>query len=280
MIVVGTAGWSIPRACQPLVPGEGTHLARYAQALRGAEINSSFHRAHSRDTYRNWARQTPAAFRFAVKLPGQITHDLRLRAARRPLAEFLDQFAGLGRRLGPLVVQLPPSMQFEPRVVRTFFTLLREQFDGLVACEPRHASWFGDRAQAIFEQHRIARIAADPAVVDAAAVPGGWGGLCYFRLHGSPRKYWSDYDAQRLEAWSGMLQRLPRGTDAWCIFDNTASGAALGNALQMSRLLLSSRRPAAPSRPARRTAPPRRRAPASSAACARPPRRAAPPARC
>ncbi|MEO8307422.1 MAG: DUF72 domain-containing protein [Pseudomonadota bacterium] len=208
-------------------------MRRYAQVLRGVEINSSFYRNHARTTYARWASQTPRAFRFSVKLPRQITHAQRLRAARRPLQEFLDGVTGLGRRLGPLVVQLPPSLAFEPRIARTFFALLRQLHAGPVACEPRHPSWFDARADALLRRYKIARIAADPVVVPAAALPGGWHGLVYYRLHGSPRKYWSTYERKRLAQWARELKALPRGTTAWCVFDNTASSGATGNALQM-----------------------------------------------
>jgi uncharacterized protein YecE (DUF72 family) len=139
LIIIATAGWSIPRACATRLPGDGTHLGRYARVLRGTEIDTSFYRDHAPATYARWAKQTPRHFRFAVKLPGRITHAGGLRAARRPLQEFLAGVAGLGRRLGPLIVQLPPSLGFEARVARTFFTVFRELHAGAVACEPRHA---------------------------------------------------------------------------------------------------------------------------------------------
>src|SRR5688500_7656937 len=97
-ILVGTAGWSIPRASAHHFEGEGTHLQRYARVLPCAEINSSFHRPHSARTYAKWAASTPPAFRFAVKLPRTITHDQKLRRARGPLERFLEESAGLGRR--------------------------------------------------------------------------------------------------------------------------------------------------------------------------------------
>lgn len=233
MIVIGTAGWSIPRACARRFPHAGTHLHRYALVLRGVEINSSFYRHHAIGTYAGWAQQTPRAFSFAVKLPQRITHDERLRAARRPLQDFLASLAGLGRRLGPLLVQLPASLAFDPRVARGFFALLRERHDGPVVCEPRHASWFETDANGLLLRHRIGRVAADPAVVPAAALPGGWPGVVYYRLHGSPRKYWSIYELERVAQWAQALRGLPRGTPAWCVFDNTAGGGAAGNALQM-----------------------------------------------
>lgn len=237
MIVVATAGWSIPRTSASGFAGDGTQLQRYARVFRGAEINTSFYRDHAFSTYERWAKQVPRGFRFAVKLPRVITHDGRLRAARRPLEDYLAGLAGLGRRLGPLVVQLPPSLAFETRVARNFFTLLRERHHGPVVCEPRHASWFEPPAEALLVRHHIGRIAADPAIVPAAAQPGGWHGIVYYRLHGSPRKYWSVYDTERLNEWARALKALPRGTLAWCVFDNTASGGAAANALQLLPLL-------------------------------------------
>lgn len=237
MIVVATAGWSIPRTSAARFGAEGTQLQRYAAVLRGVEINSSFYREHSRQTYAGWARQTPRGFRFAVKLPRRITHDQRLGSARRPLAQFLEQIEGLGGRLGPLVVQLPPSLEFDLRVARKFFRLLRELHQGPVACEPRHASWFEPGPEALLLHMHISRIAADPAPTPAAGHPGGWPGLVYYRLHGSPRKYWSIYERPRVDAWTRELQALRRGTLAWCVFDNTASGGAAGNALQMREMV-------------------------------------------
>src|SRR5687768_7415869 len=119
-VVMGTAGWSIPRDATTAFTGEGTHLERYARVLHVAEINSSFHRPHAATTYAKWASSTPPHFRFAVKLPRSITHDGRLRRARQPLERFLAESEGLGRKRGPLLVQLPPSFAFERRAVCRF----------------------------------------------------------------------------------------------------------------------------------------------------------------
>jgi uncharacterized protein YecE (DUF72 family) len=237
VIVVGTAGWSIPRPCGGRFPEVGTHLRRYGQVLRGVEINSSFYRHHATETYALWATQTPRAFSFATKLPRCITHDQRLRAARQPLKQFLASVTGLGRRLGPLVVQLPPSLSFEGRIAGGFFALLRQHHDGPVVCEPRHPSWFGAGAERLLLRYRVGRVAADPAVVPAAALPGGWPGIVYYRLHGTPRMYWSVYETERVAQWAQALRAIPRGSLAWCVFDNTAGGGATANALQMLEML-------------------------------------------
>ena len=233
MILIGTAGWSIPRASASHFAPEGTHLQRYARLLDCAEINSSFYRPHSARTYAKWADLTPASFRLSVKVPRVITHDRKFRRARDPLEAFLAQTRGLGRKRGPLLVQLPPSFAFEPRAASGFFTLLRSLHRGPVVFEPRHATWFSEKANALLVRHRIARVGAHPAVVPGAELPGGWPGILYYRLHGAPRKYWSSYEPGEIAAIADALRAVPVRTDAWCIFDNTASGAALANALEL-----------------------------------------------
>lgn len=239
---VGTAGWSIPRQSSHRCEGEGTHLQRYSRLFRCAEINSSFHRPHAATTYAKWAASTPDGFRFAVKLPKQITHVLKLKGSRVALEQFLAESAGLGHKRGPLLVQLPPSFAFDARLAGRFFTLLRSLYQGPVVCEPRHPSWF-EQGEALLTSFEVARVAADPPPVPGAALPGGWPGLTYFRLHGSPRTYWSSYTNETL---AGIAQALRgRGGEAWCIFDNTASGAAFENAWQVRSMLAEPRAVAA-----------------------------------
>jgi len=140
----------------------------------------------------------------------------------------------LGERLGCLLVQLPPSLSFEPGVATAFFTALRSRSAAPVACEPRHASWFTPEAEEILIEFEVARVAADPARVPSAGEPGGWPGLVYFRLHGSPRIYYSAYEEEYLDALASRLEEhTAAGRQAWCIFDNTVLGAATRNALDL-----------------------------------------------
>ena len=231
MIRIGTAGWGIPRAATDQFPGTGTHLQRYARVLNCAEINSSFHRPHARAVYEKWAAMTPSDFRFAVKMPRTVTHDATLKRTRPLVERFFSEASGLGVKLGPILVQLPPSLEFNARTAHTFFTLLREHARGAVVCEPRHESWFSEKAEALLVRYEVARVAADPSRIKPAKRPAAWPGIVYYRLHGSPRKYWSRYPADRIQAWAEDLRAA--SVDAWCIFDNTASGAAIENALEL-----------------------------------------------
>lgn len=241
---IGTAGWVISRDTAERFPGEGRHLERYAQRLRCAEINSSFHRSHRPHVYERWAAQTPPGFAFSVKLPKTISHVARLRGARDALDRFLDESAALGERRAVILVQLPPSLAFEARTAGAFFTRLARRFDGDVVCEARHPSWADAAADRALAGLRVGRVAADPAPFPAASRPGGWlgphgdgaGATVYHRWHGAPRMYWSRYDAGWLRARADELARWPAGTRVWCVFDNTASGAAIGNALELDAL--------------------------------------------
>ena len=230
---VGYAGWSIPRQYAERFPEQGTHLERYAQRLPAVEINSSFYRPHRPATYARWAALVPEPFTFAIKVPKEITHTRRLRDVAVPLERFLSESSALGTRLGPLLVQLPPSLRFDAAVVEGFFSMLRAHFSGSVVCEPRHASWFTTGTERLLQTAQVARAAADPALVPEAAQPGGWPGLVYYRLHGSPEMYASTYSASYLEKFAQQLHLSIQAVPAWCIFDNTALGAATANALDL-----------------------------------------------
>jgi len=238
---IGTAGWSIPLRAAAAFPGEGSHLARYSRVFDCAEINSSFHRSHRPAVYERWAAQTPAAFRFSAKLPRAITHEGRLRGARPILERFLDEAGALGDRLTVLLVQLPPSLSFETRPVRAFFELAHRAFDGAIVCEPRHPSWFTPASDAVLAAAQVGRVATDPLRSPAAARPGGWlgpggdgrGAVVYHRWHGVPTTYRSPYEPAWISAHASELASWPPQADVWCIFDNTASGAAAVNALEL-----------------------------------------------
>lgn len=252
LIAVGTAGWSIPKAEAHRFAPTASHLARYASRLPAVEINSSFYRPHRPSTYARWAATVPDGFRFAVKLPKAITHERRLADASDALERFLAEAGALGNRLGPLLVQLPPSLPFEPAVAKIFLGALRDRFAGDVVWEPRHASWFSPEADRDLAAFRVARVAADPAPAPGADEPGGWPGLAYYRLHGSPRIYYSPYGPERLDALVRTLSaQASRGAAAWCIFDNTALGAATADALgTLERLTGSPGSPGSHERPA------------------------------
>jgi uncharacterized protein YecE (DUF72 family) len=241
-IRIGCAGWSILSRHAAHFESDGSHLARYARRFDVVEINSSFYRPHAAATYMRWAAAVPRGFRFSVKLPKHITHEARLHGVGAALSAFVEQVAGLGSRLGGILVQLPPSLAFDARTANAFFAMLRRRTAAPVACEPRHASWFEPTADGIWQRHAISRVAADPALGAEAARPGGAGRWSYWRWHGSPRMYYDGYDERRLQDLAAALRtHATRRRVAWCIFDNTAGGHAIADALRLQQLTRSAR---------------------------------------
>ncbi|BCT94129.1 hypothetical protein LYSHEL_31560 [Lysobacter helvus] len=220
--------------------GEGdSALARYATRFSVVEINSTFYRPHKPETFVRWAATVPRAFRFSVKLPKAITHEARLVRCGPLIAQFADEVSGLGAKLGGVLVQLPPSLAFDARVAGAFFTQLRKGFDVPIACEPRHASWFAPGVDRVWDRFEVARVAADPPQPEGAGEPGGAGRWHYWRLHGSPRMYYSAYDDARLaEIATQLKMHARRGRPAWCLFDNTAHSHALVDALRLQALVI------------------------------------------
>ncbi|WP_425414731.1 DUF72 domain-containing protein [Pseudoxanthomonas dokdonensis] len=215
-------------------------LARYATRFDVVEINSSFYRPHRHATYARWAASVPAGFAFSAKLPRTISHELGLRGCADVLQRFLDQVDGLGDKLGGLLLQLPPSLALDMRVAAGFFRVLRNRSAADLVCEPRHPSWFSDAAAAFLQRHAVSRVIADPPRVTGAVAPLAGTAWPYWRWHGYPRVYYSDYSEAALQqlAQAARASASAAGRAPWVIFDNTAHGFAIANAARLQQLLL------------------------------------------
>lgn len=230
MPFIATAAWSIPKTVAQRFPATGTGLERYAAVFKGVEINSTFYRHHQAKTFERWAASVPEHFRFAVKIPREITHDARLHDIGGLFDAFLDEIHGLNEKLGPLLCQLPPSLAFDAKTANEAFAAMRRNHAGTIVIEPRHKSWASEPAEMLLQRHAIERVLADPAPVWPEA--GFDEPPKYVRLHGTPKIYYSSYSEADIRRFGKRLAE-----DSWCVFDNTASGAAIENALTMRDLL-------------------------------------------
>ena len=234
---IGLAGWSEAtsrfRALYPLPPEmpKPSGLQRYAHTLDFVEINASFYRNMRRSTYERWAQDTPPHFGFSVKMHRGFTHFHRLKDTTA-LPAFIEAASGLGEKWQALLVQLPPSLQFDAESASQFFADVRRQYAGSIACEPRHDSWMTPDAAALLARFVVGLVRVDIPQADDTVGPGP----VYVRLHGSPRRYFSAYTSDQLRSLSSWLQDLP-GRARYVIFDNTGSTAATRNALELHSLL-------------------------------------------
>ncbi|HEY0033758.1 MAG TPA: DUF72 domain-containing protein [Devosia sp.] len=228
---IGTAGWSVDRSL-PDFPQEGTALERYASVFSAVEVNSSFYRRHRPATWQRWHDAVPSTFKFSVKLPKTISHEKLLSDVDGEIDNFFSDIVPLGAKLGAVLVQLPPKLVFEAEVAEPFLGALRSRTAVPIFIEPRHVSWA--EASSLVGRFDITRVYADPQH-EVLRPAQNQNGISYLRLHGSPKIYYSAYPEQDIAQYAGMLDSI--ASSSWCIFDNTASGAAITDALRMQALV-------------------------------------------
>ena len=237
-LLVGCAGWTIPKLSAARFPLDGSHLERFAAVFGAVEINSAFYRPHRPATYARWAASTPDGFRFSVKLPRAISHDAKLVEPETVLDRFAGEANALGDKLGCILVQLPPKLAFDGAVADHFFTALRQRFGCMFACEARHPSWFDAEATALLTAHGVTRVIADPPVGQSGPHQPTSNAI-YLRLHGAPRVYYSDYSAAALaELGAAAASHVAAGRQVWCIFDNTLSPTFVEQALVVQDIVV------------------------------------------
>jgi uncharacterized protein YecE (DUF72 family) len=169
-------------------------------------------------------------------MPRSITHESRLRRTAGEVSRFYDEIEHLQPKLSAVLVQLPPSLEYSAALVRSFFAAAAPARRTAITCEPRHPSWFSAAADEALRRMAVSRVAADPARCAGADVPGGANRLAYFRWHGAPRMYYSQYSESRLAEFAARLKTTGAG-NVWCIFDNTARYAAWDDALRFMSLM-------------------------------------------
>jgi uncharacterized protein YecE (DUF72 family) len=231
---IGTAGWALPKAQRTSPLGSQSVLEHYAALFDAVEINSSFYRPHRRATYERWRESVPESFRFSVKLPRMITHELDLADCQGETISFMQSVGGLEQKLAVLLVQLPPGGIFDESVASAFFDVLRQETSAHLVCEARNPSWFANEATSLFEAYGITRVVADPVPTGCEFAAQTTARFAYFRLHGSPRMYYSPYSIDYLK---GVAAVAGAAAETWCIFDNTAAGAAWSDAATLQRLI-------------------------------------------
>jgi uncharacterized protein YecE (DUF72 family) len=219
----------MPAALSDKSPERRSHLEQYSQYFNAVEINSSFYRPHRCNTYQRWSASVPGSFRFSVKMPKLITHEHRLLGCADVLHAFLHSVAGLGEKLGVLLMQLPGSAVFDEKATHEFLELLRKHTAAKIVCEPRNPSWFVSDADELFARFGVSRVSAHPVPRHCPDRALESSDFLYLRLHGAPHMYYSSYSTEFLQGIRSQITPAGYG-EAWCIFDNTAEGAAWPNA--------------------------------------------------
>jgi uncharacterized protein YecE (DUF72 family) len=235
-IRIGTSGWQYRDWRGPFYPRAlptARWLEYYATGFATVEANSPFYRLPARATFEQWAARTPDPFTFAVKASRYLTHVRRLQDPADPVARFLERAAGLGPKLGPVLLQLPPTMRLE--LGRLAETLAAFGEAVRVVVEPRHESWHVDALYDLLADHDAALCLWDRRSQHGPLVrTASW---CYLRLHEGRTATPPGYGRRALATWAARLvERWGPGADGYAYFNNDAGAAAVRDARTFARL--------------------------------------------
>lgn len=244
-VLIGTSGWQYRDWRDGLYPAgvaQRRWLEHYATQYLTVENNSSFYRLPASGTFGGWRARTPDDFVMAVKASRYLTHVRKLRDPAGPVARFLGAAAGLGPKLGPILLQLPPTLKAEPALLYACLAEFRTARlpAGIgrlrLAVEPRHASWWTEEIQQILAAHDAALCWADRLGRPVTPLwrTAGWG---YLRFHEGTADPWPSYGRQALRSWADRVrQAWPGDTDVYVYFNNDPGGAAVVNSAVFAAL--------------------------------------------
>jgi uncharacterized protein YecE (DUF72 family) len=243
-VLIGTSGWQYRDWRGGLYPAgvaQRRWLEHYASYYQTVENNNSFYRLPAAETFAGWRARTPADFVMAVKASRYLTHVKRLRDPREPVARLLGAAIGLGVKLGPVLLQLPPTLKAEPALLDACLAEFHRARPAghsrlQIVVEPRHASWWTEEIRRILEAHGAVLCWADRLgrPVTPLWPTADWG---YLRFHEGTADPWPSYRTQDLEAWTGLIhQAWPPGADVYVYFNNDPGGAAVVNSATFAAL--------------------------------------------
>ena len=243
-MLIGTSGWQYRDWRGGLYPpgvAQRRWLEHYATHYQTVENNNSFYRLPSSETFAGWRDRTPADFVMAVKASRYLTHVRRLRDPAEPVARLLGVAAALGSKLGPVLLQLPPTLRAEPSLLEACLAAFRRAgFPGhgglRVAVEPRHASWWTEEIRRILAAYDAALCWADRLGRPITPLwrTASWG---YLRFHEGTADPWPSYRKRELATWAGRIrQTWPADADVYVYFNNDPGGAAVVNSATFAEL--------------------------------------------
>jgi len=237
---IGTSGWTYRHWKETFYPAElkqADWLEFYASHFDTTEINYSFYHLPKPETVKKWAEKVPDTFRFSAKLSRGITHFSKLNDCSVQLEKFFNSFSHMGKKLGLILIQLPPSLHFDPERIEKFFDDLAPYSQFEFALEARHASWYLPESLATMQQHKIANVISDSngrfPYSDAVTAHN-----VYIRFHGPAALYSSGYSDEQLSEYATTIQGwMAEGRTVWAYFNNDNGGFALKDARTLKQLV-------------------------------------------
>jgi uncharacterized protein YecE (DUF72 family) len=238
---IGTSGWSYKHWQGVFYPHEirpEKYLEYYITRFSCVELNSSFYNLPGMTTVEGWKTRTPENFSFCLKMSRYITHQLQLVNAGEALENFFQIFGRLRDRLGPVLVQLHPGLQYDRPLIIDFLEILKENYNQYrFAIEIRNVSWLNETFFDILSEYRTGFVIAD----SGNRYPGREAvttDFVYLRFHGREQLYASDYNEDVLNSYADkIILWLEADKEIWAFFNNDFYGYAVKNAGQLEQIL-------------------------------------------
>ena len=236
-IRIGCSGWNYKHWREAFYPqGMPVRLwfDHYAATFGTVEINNSFYRLPTAETFDKWREQAPPGFCYAVKANRFITQAKKLKDCEEPMQRMLAPFRHLGDRLGPILYQLPPSLTLSLDRLRDFLALLPPDLTHVF--EFREKSWYTDEVLALLDAHGASFCVHD--MPGSASPRCAAGPIAYVRFHGGEGKYWGRYSDDRLLDWTDwIVEQAKGGRNVWCYFNNDIHAHAIHDALTLRAMV-------------------------------------------
>jgi uncharacterized protein YecE (DUF72 family) len=250
-IRIGTSGWHYKHWLGTFYPPgvrQSNMLEYYVSRFDTVELNNTFYRLPSEDAIDAWRDAVPANFLFAVKASRFLTHRIKLKDPMRALANFIPVIERFGRRLGPVLFQLPPQWQVNMERLATLLALLPRTHR--YAFEFRNQTWHTTEVRDLLRRFNAASCFYELAGYSSPHELTA--DFVYIRLHGPGSKYQGSYNAEQLEQWANRIRQWAESLKAvYVYFDNDQAGYAANNALELRRMLEGPRRATAKHEPPR-----------------------------
>lgn len=236
---IGTSGWSYPwkGIFYPEELKSKDYLSYYSTRFLTVEVNSSFYHMTRPSTVLKWYQETPHNFRFALKMHKSITHLKRLENIENEVATQMNSFLLLKEKLGPVLIQLPASLKYNPEY-EDFFSFLRKKYPAVIfALEARNTTWFDCSVQEMLEKYSLSWVIAD-AGDRFPQKEMSTSNEIYLRFHGVEKLYSSSYSDEKLSLYAEKISMwLQSGKRVWIFFNNTMNGAAVKNAFTIESMI-------------------------------------------
>ena len=240
-IYVGTSGWSYGMWKGVFYPQglkAADYLPFYAQHFSCTEINSSFYHLPRATTVEGWINKVPKQFKFCPKISRYVTHIKRLRQVDEALEKFFVTISLIKTNIGPVLIQLPPSLKFDSILANNFYELLNQYYkDYAFAIEGRHVSWLSEESLQLMQKFNIAFVISQSGVGFPYAEEITARNI-YIRFHGPVELFKSSYTAERLQYYAvKMASWRKQGYNLWAFFNNTWYNDAIENAVDLMNMI-------------------------------------------